>query len=90
MQAQPGAITREFVTSGYFGGLAGDPDGGKTRVVTQNNAGPTYWVGKQEAGGQFNAYWDKVRLMTKPQVLAPHIGLECLAPHVTPANWFIL
>lgn len=55
-----GAITREFVTSGYFGGLTGDPDGGKTRVVTQNNAGPTYWVGKQEAGGQFNAYWDKV------------------------------
>ena len=46
----PGAITREFVTSGYFGGLPGDPDGGKTRVVTQNNAGPTYWVGKQEPG----------------------------------------
>jgi hypothetical protein len=39
---------------------AGDPDGGKTRVVTQNNAGPTYWVGKQEPGGQFEAYWDKV------------------------------
>ena len=56
----PGAITREFVTSGYFGGLPGDPDGGKTRVVTQNNAGPTYWVGKQEPGGQFNAMWDKV------------------------------
>ena len=30
-----GAITREFVTSGYFGGIPGDPDGGKTRVVTQ-------------------------------------------------------
>ena len=30
-----GRITREFVTSGYFGGLPGDPDGGKTRVVTQ-------------------------------------------------------
>ena len=30
-----GRITREFVTSGYFGGLSGDPDGGKTRVVTQ-------------------------------------------------------
>jgi sucrose-6-phosphate hydrolase SacC (GH32 family) len=29
-------------------------------VVTQNNAGPTYWVGRQEAGGQFEAYWDKV------------------------------
>ena len=39
----------EFVTSGYFGFLPGDPDGGKTRVVTQNNAGPTFWVGKQEA-----------------------------------------
>jgi hypothetical protein len=70
----PGAITHEFVTSGYFGGLAGDPDGGKTRVVTQNGGGgpdrgpggyatpgPSYWVGKQQApGGQFEAYWDKV------------------------------
>ena len=27
-----GAITAEFVTSGYFGGIPGDPDGGKTRV----------------------------------------------------------
>lgn len=59
-QATPGAIKAEFVTSGYFGGIAGDPDGGKTRVVTQNNAGPTYWVGTQTAGGQFNAYWDKI------------------------------
>ena len=32
-----GSITREFVTSGYFGNLEGDPDGGSTRVVTQNN-----------------------------------------------------
>ena len=67
----PGAITHEFVTSGYFGGLAGDPDGGKTRVVTQNGGqyvpgvasppGPSYWVGRQQApGGQFEAYWDKV------------------------------
>ena len=86
MAAKVGAIEREFVTSGYFGGLAGDPDGGKTRVVTQNNAGkilslhiidiiialmlneglyghaagPTYWVGTQKPGEQFNAYWDKV------------------------------
>lgn len=60
MKESPGAITGEFVTSGYFGGLSGDPDGGKTRVVTQNRAGPTYWVGKQVAGGQFEAYWDKV------------------------------
>lgn len=56
-----GAITREFVTSGYFGGLPGDPAGGKTRVITQNNAGPTYWVGFQPAPGKpFEAYWDKV------------------------------
>ena len=55
-----GAITREFVTSGYFGGIPGDPDGGATRVVTQNNAGPTYWVGKQANGSKFEAYWDKV------------------------------
>lgn len=56
-----GAITREFVTSGYFGGLAGDPDEGKTRVITQNNAGPTFWVGKQPAPGKpFEAYWDKI------------------------------
>ena len=53
------AITGEFVTSGYFGGLSGDPDGGSTRVITQNRAGPTYWVGKQSNGGAFEAYWDK-------------------------------
>ena len=35
-------ITAEFVTSGYFGALQGDPEGGKTRVVTQNRAGATY------------------------------------------------
>ena len=29
-------------------------------LVTQNNAGPTYWVGKQSNGGKFTAYWDKV------------------------------
>jgi sucrose-6-phosphate hydrolase SacC (GH32 family) len=57
---KPGAIENEFVTAGYFGGLAGDPDGGKTRVVTQNNSGATYWVGRQVAGGQFTPYWDKV------------------------------
>jgi len=56
-----GAITREFVTSGYFGGLPGDPDSdGSTRVVTQNNAGPTFWVGKQSPGKPFDAFWDKV------------------------------
>eukprot|EP00658_Telonema_sp_P-2_P004396 TRINITY_DN11645_c0_g1_i15.p1 TRINITY_DN11645_c0_g1~~TRINITY_DN11645_c0_g1_i15.p1 ORF type:complete len:585 (+),score=135.33 TRINITY_DN11645_c0_g1_i15:101-1855(+) len=57
----PGAITAEFVTSGYFGGLPGDPDGGSTRVITQNNGGPTFWVGKQSGPGQpFEAYWDRV------------------------------
>lgn len=55
-----GAVTREFVTSGYFGGLPGDPDGGSTRVITQNNNGPTYWVGRQGNGSKFQAYWDKV------------------------------
>jgi len=55
-----GQIEAEFVTSGYFGGVTGDPDGGATRVVTQNRAGPTYWVGKQKNGGTFEAYWDKV------------------------------
>ena len=56
-----GTITGEFVTSGYIGGLPGDPDpGGSTRVVTQNNAAPTYWVGKQQNGGKFVPYWDKV------------------------------
>lgn len=56
----PGAITREFVTSGYFGGIPGDPDGGTTRVVTQNNAGPTFWVGKQANGSEFIPFWDKI------------------------------
>ena len=32
-------ISGEFVTSNYFGALAGDPDGGASRVVTQNNGG---------------------------------------------------
>jgi len=55
----PNAITREFVTSGYFGGLTGDPANGATRVVTQNNAGPTFWVGKQANGSAFEPFWDK-------------------------------
>jgi hypothetical protein len=57
--AQVGAITKEFVTSGYIGGLPGDPDGGSTRVITQNNAGATFWVGRQANGGPFSPYWDK-------------------------------
>jgi hypothetical protein len=56
-----GAIPREFVTADYFGGLRGDPDGGATRVITQNfgyvkggeaksspagpSCGPTYCTG---------------------------------------------
>lgn len=52
-------VTGEFVTSGYFGGLNGDPDGGMTRVVTQNRAGASYWVGSQSNGGKFTPYWDK-------------------------------
>eukprot|EP00656_Telonema_subtile_P006023 TRINITY_DN12768_c0_g2_i1.p1 TRINITY_DN12768_c0_g2~~TRINITY_DN12768_c0_g2_i1.p1 ORF type:complete len:507 (+),score=67.93 TRINITY_DN12768_c0_g2_i1:174-1694(+) len=60
-KTNPGAITGEFVTSGYFGGLPGDPAGGSTRVVTQNNAGPTFWVGKQAGPGlPFEAMWDVV------------------------------
>jgi sucrose-6-phosphate hydrolase SacC (GH32 family) len=55
----PGAIYQEFVTSGYFGGLPGDPDKGASRVVTQNLAFPSYWVGKQSNGGPFEPYWDK-------------------------------
>ena len=54
---ESGHITREFVTSGYFGGLQGDPDNGTTRVVTQNNGGATYWVGKQKNGGSFKPLW---------------------------------
>ena len=51
---------RQFVTSGYFGALPGDPDGGKTRVITQNRVGPTFWVGSQSNGGPFSAHWDKL------------------------------
>ena len=39
--------------------MPGDPDGGKTRVVTQNSNGAVYWVGKQTAGGQFEAMWNR-------------------------------
>ena len=60
MQKSEGVITGEFVTAGYFGGVPGDPDGGTTRVVTQNRAGPTYWVGKQANGSKFVPYWDNV------------------------------
>mmetsp|Transcript_73233 Transcript_73233/g.156902 ORF Transcript_73233/g.156902 Transcript_73233/m.156902 type:complete len:531 (-) Transcript_73233:48-1640(-) len=54
------AITAEFVTSGYFGGLPGDPANGMTRVVTQNNPNPTFWVGQQSNGGPFEPFWDKL------------------------------
>jgi len=58
--SSPGAITAEFVTSGYFGGLPGDPAKGATRVVTQNRAGPTFWVGQQANGSAFEPFWDKI------------------------------
>ena len=57
---ETGSVTREFVTSGYFGNLPGDPAGGSTRVVTQNNFKPTFWVGTQANGSTFEAMWDKV------------------------------
>ena len=60
MKVEVGSITREFVTSGYFGNLEGDPDNGLTRVVTQNNYAPTFWVGKQANGSRFEPYWDRV------------------------------
>ena len=28
--------------------------------MTQNNYGPTFWVGKQANGSRFEPYWDKV------------------------------
>lgn len=54
----PTAIeSNEFVTSGYFGNLAGDPLGGRTRCFTNNvfNAGfagtTAFFCGTQAAGG---------------------------------------
>ena len=39
--------------------LSGDPDNGSTRVVTQNRAGATFWVGKQPIpGGKFTPLWN--------------------------------
>lgn len=59
--ARPGHITAEFVTPDYIGGLPGDPDGGKTRVVTQSGywTQQAFWVGQQNPGWPFSAYWDK-------------------------------
>ena len=38
----------EFVTPDFFGNLPGDPDGGKTRVITDNGVGGFcgFFVGK--------------------------------------------
>ena len=63
---QTGHVTREFVTSGYFGGIPGDPHTdsatgvGLSRVVTQNNGGATFWVGQQTGGpgAPFEPLWD--------------------------------
>jgi hypothetical protein len=47
-----GVKHNEFVTSDYFGGIPGDPLGGKTRVFTANNdPRTTYYVGTQSNGG---------------------------------------
>ena len=55
------SAAHEFVTSGYFGSIPGDPKGGKTRIVTNNdcNGGatnmgtPIFYMGTQENGGTF-------------------------------------
>jgi len=62
-----GSVNAEFVTPDYFGGLPGDPDGGATRVVTQNPAHSpvcppfgscmVFWVGRQSNGSTFEPYW---------------------------------
>ena len=59
--SRPGHITAEFVTPNYIGGLPGDPDGGKTRVVMQSGywTGQSFWVGQQQPGWPFSAYWDR-------------------------------
>jgi len=56
------AIDGEFVTSDFIGGLPGDPDGGKSRVVTENRNGAHYWVGRQQdgPGGRFTPYWERI------------------------------
>jgi len=53
---------REFVTPGYFGGLHGDPLGGKTRVFTDNGKGgyTMYFIGKQPTEGkEFVNDWNR-------------------------------
>ena len=52
------SVTAEFVTSGYFGNVPGDPRGGLTRVVTNNggkaNGGsPIFYLGLQANGSKF-------------------------------------
>ena len=55
------SAAHEFVTSGYFGSIPGDPRGGKTRIVTNNDCNrgatnmgtPIYYMGVQENGGTF-------------------------------------
>ena len=42
--------TGEFVTSGYFGAVPGDPLQGKTRVFTANQRATTFYVGEQLNG----------------------------------------
>ena len=51
--SQGNQITKEFVTTGYFG-FGG---GGSTRVVTQNAEGANYWIGTQANGSTFEVDW---------------------------------
>ena len=51
--SQGNQITKEFVTTGYFG----FGDGGATRVVTQNAKGANYWIGTQSNGSNFTVDW---------------------------------
>ena len=54
-----GLISREFITSNYFGQVAGDPRRGASRVFTANNYAPdpvhlgpgtAFWIGSQANG----------------------------------------
>jgi hypothetical protein len=49
-----GTSRAEMVTPSYTGNLAGDPKGGRTRLLTNNVChGTTYWLGLQANGSQF-------------------------------------
>ena len=49
-----GGSRGEMVTPSYTGNLAGDPQGGSTRLLTNNVChGTTYWLGNQANGSKF-------------------------------------